>query len=344
MSLTQIKPVVIPPEILTLTSAKLPEKLLLAMYAADPEARRVFRALSMTGAGLRRLKQRLIDKRLLTVAGARHMIHIPGLVNIEQPAGGHFVPASSTPKNEKKVARRVSTTTQADIRPLVVPAELVGFEYLMASEKVVLAYYAAHPAVQTNAVLKNLRVSRAGLKKLRGGLIGRRVLIQTGNGYTVRLPGLVLVRGARGGHFIRESEALKSGQKVACPAPKLTPVRDVYKDWQDHIKWLLRQPDPRASDCLSSTTERIKQILEESPEGPERETALAAMKRKEDFYFVSDYVYNDVPRRHEEQCLALIRSASPEQLVMLRKKVEAMMLAGLPEPKLLGMVTKAVSK
>jgi hypothetical protein len=29
---------------------------------------------------------------------------------------------------------------------------------------------------------------------------------------------------------------------------------------------------------------------------------------------------------------------------MLRKKVEAMMLAGLPEPKLLGMVTKAVSK
>jgi hypothetical protein len=344
MSSTQIKPVVIPPEILTLSSAKLPEKLILAMYAADPEARRVFRALSMTGAGLRKLKQRLIDKGLLTVTGARHVVHIPGFVRIERQTGGHFVPASPTSKNEKKVARRVSRTKQAEIQPLIVPAELLEFKYLMASEKILLAYYADHPAAQTNAVLKNLRVSRAGLKKLKRGLIDKRVLIQTGSGCTIRLPRLVLVQGSRGGHFIRESEALKSGQKAACPAPKLTPVRDVYKDWQDHIKWLRRQRSTTESECLSSTTTRIKQMEEECPEGPERETALAGMKEKEDYYFAADFVYDNIPRRYEEKFMTMIGSASPEQLVMLREKVEGMMLAGLPEPKLLGMVSRAISK
>ena len=343
MSSTQIKPVVIPPGILSLRGAKLPEKLMLAMYASDPEARRVFRALSMSGAGLRKLKQRLVDKGLLTINGARHEVHLPGFVYIERPAGGHFVPASPTAKNDKIVARRVSKTKQADIHPLVVPAELVGFKYLMASEKVLLAYYAAHPAAQTKAVLNNLRLSRAGLKKLKRGLIDKRVLIQTGNGYTIRLPGLVLVQGSRGGHFIRESEALKNGHKVACPAPKLTPVRDVYKAWQDHIKWLLRQPDPRASDCLSSTKERIKQMEEECPEGPLREAALAAMKGKEDFHFAADFVYDNIPRKHEDKCLAMIGSATLEQLGMFREKVEGMMLSGLPEPKLLGTVTNAIS-
>jgi hypothetical protein len=333
-----------PPEILSLKGAKLPEKLLLAMYAADPEASRVFRALSMTGAGLRKLTQRLVDKGLLTVAGARHVVHLPGFVYNQHRTGGHFVSASSTLKNEKKVARTVSKTTQPRIHPLLVPAELLAFKYLMASEKVVLAYYAAHPAAQTKAVLNNLRLSRAGLKKLKRGLIDKRVLIQTGNGCTIRLPGLVLVPGSRGGHFIRESEALKSGQKVACPAPKLTPVRDVYNDWQDHIKWLLRQPDPRASDCLSSTTERIKQILEECPEGPMREAALAKMKQKADYYFAADFVYDNIPRRYEDKFMTMLGSATPAQLILFRKKVEGMMLAGLPEPKLLGMVTKAVSQ
>ena len=68
------------------------------------------------------------------------------------------------------------------------------------------------------------------------------------------------------------------------------------------------------------------------------------MKKKEDRCFAVDFVYNYIPRKYEEKCLALIRSATPAQLILFREKVEAMTLAGLPEPKLLGMVTEAVSK
>ena len=80
-----------------------------------------------------------------------------------------------------------------------------------------------------------IAVSRAGLKKLRGALVDKRVLIQTGSGYTIRLPGLVLVQGVWGGHFIRESEAVKKEYEVACPAPKLTPVAG-YNQWRDWLK------------------------------------------------------------------------------------------------------------
>ncbi|MCX6923479.1 MAG: hypothetical protein NT154_09770 [Verrucomicrobia bacterium] len=344
MPKTSVKPVVIPPAILTLTSAKLPEKLMLAMLAANPEAKRVFRALSMTGAGLRKLEQRLVAKGLLTVAGDRHMIHVPGLVYIERPAAGHFVPASPATKKEKKVARPVSKTTQADIHPLVVPAELVAFKYLMASEKVVLAYYVAHPAAQTKAVLKNLRLSRAGLKKLKRALTDKRVLIQTGNGYTIRLPGLVLVQDSDGGHFVPESEVVKKGYKVAYPAPKLTPAKDVYNRWLACLKPMRGQPSATPSHFLGLTTGKIKQMEEESPPGPEREHFLMAMKKAEDYYFAADFVYDYIPRKYEEKFAALIGSATPDQLAMVRKKVEAMMLAGLPEPKLLGMVTKAISQ
>jgi hypothetical protein len=52
MSSTQIKSVVISPEILSLKGAKLPEKLMLAMYAADPATTLVRRALSITRAGI----------------------------------------------------------------------------------------------------------------------------------------------------------------------------------------------------------------------------------------------------------------------------------------------------
>ena len=43
MSSTEIKPVIIPREILSLKCAKLPEKLMLAMFAADPAAGYAFR-------------------------------------------------------------------------------------------------------------------------------------------------------------------------------------------------------------------------------------------------------------------------------------------------------------
>jgi hypothetical protein len=344
MRSNQTQPLVIPVEILGLKGSKLPEKLLLAMCVADPAPTRVCRALGMTSAGVRKLTQRLVAKGLLTVAGDRYVVHLPGLVNIEHQTSGQSVSHSSTTQNKKKVTRRESKVAQVDIEPLVVPAELVAFKYLMASEKLLLAYYLAHPAAQTKTILMNLRLSRAGLKKLRGRLIANCVLIRTSIGFSIRLPGLLVVQGPDGGHFVPESEALKNGYKVACAAPKLTPARDVYIRWRKCLKLLLRQPSTTPSDLLSSTSARIKQAEEECREGLERDAVLAEMKKHEDHYVVEDFVYNNIPRKHEAKCLALIRSATPAQLLLFREKVGAMMQAGLPEPKLLEMVTKTISQ
>ena len=67
------------------------------------------------------------------------------------------------------------------------------------------------------------------------------------------------------------------------------------------------------------------------------------MRNAENLYFAADFIYDNIPRKYEAKCLALIGSATPEQLVGFRTKVDALLLAGMPEPKLLGMVTNSIS-
>src|SRR5947209_3379649 len=121
-----LKPITIPSEIHALNIATLPEKLLLAIYASDPTAKWVRRALSMTRAGLRKLERRLIQKGLLKVEGANHLIRAPGLVNNQQPNGGHFFSESATKQNGNKVANRGSKPITTNPVPLVLPAELLS--------------------------------------------------------------------------------------------------------------------------------------------------------------------------------------------------------------------------
>jgi hypothetical protein len=339
MKLTSLTPVTVPVEILALKKTKLPEKLLLGIYASDPTATRVLRALSMGRAGRRKLEQRLIQKGLLTVAGARHMVHVPGLVYTHDPEGGHFVPDSSATKNEKKVARRVAKTTHTDITPLLVPAELLECRYLLASEKVLLGYHVANPSSHNERVVETLGISLAGLKNLKRGLLEKQVLIPSDDGYTIRLPGHVLVRDSQGGHFVSESEAAKIGNIVAIPAPKLTPAQDIYNYWVSSLEKMRRNPSTTASYCLSFTANRIKQIDAESPIGPEREAALVVMKEAENVFFAKDII-----KQFEAKALAWAGNATPEQLVAFRVKVEGRMLAGVPEPKLLAMVAKSIAQ
>ena len=154
----------------------------------------------------------------------------------------------------------------------------------------------------------------------------------------------MLVQDSDGGHFLRESEAVKQGYEVAFPAPKLTPAKDVYNRWLACLKPMRGQPGATPSDFLGFTTAKIKQLEQESPDGPEREAAFAVMKQADCLLFAKDFVYDNIPRKYEAKCLALVGGATPEQLVAFREKVEGMMLAGLPEPKLLVMVMKAISQ
>ena len=206
-----------------------------------------------------------------------------------------------------------------------------------------LAYYVANPSASHGSVVQTLGISSSGLKKLRRGLLDKHVLVEIGGAYTIRLPGLVLVRDSHGGHFVCESEAVKSGYKIAHPAPKLAPAKDVYRHWESSLKQMCRQPDTTPSYLLSATTNAIKRIEAESPEGAEREAALLKMKKAENVFFARA-VLDEIVKKCEAKALEWVGNATPEQLVTFRQKVEGKILAGMPEPKLLGMVTKVISQ
>ncbi len=339
-----LKPVTIPVEILALNNAKLSEKLLLAMYVADPKARLVLRALTMTSIGLEKLKQRLVDKRLLTRCDGRNVIAVPGLVYAERSDGGYFVSSSSATNTENKVASPVSRTTPPNLTPLLVSAELLYCKRLIASEKVLLAYYIANPVVQNERVVGALGISRAGLKKLKRGLLQKQVLVPGDAGYEIRLPGLVLVRDSEGGHFIPESEASVNGKKVALPAPKLTPANEIFREYNRYLEYSTGQ-GKKPSDHLECAAIMRKRVVDESPEGPEREAVLKLLKRAEDSFFAMQHVRDNIPQPKVKQCLDMIAEAAefaPEKLETFREQVEGRRLAGIAPQKLLGMFLDAI--
>ena len=341
MKPTTLKPIVILPEILGLKDTKLSEKLLLAIYCAAPATSRARRAISMTRAGLCKLEQRLIQKGRLTVIGDRHAVHVPGFEYVSHPDGGYFVAATSASKNENKIARRVSQKPQTDITPLKVPAELLDFKYLLASEKVLLAFYLTNPTASNECVLAALGISESGLKKLKHELRNKKVLVPSDNGYVIRLPGYVMAKDSQGGHFVPDSEAVKSGYEVTLPAPKLTPARDILKSWASAIKNLTSGSGTGAapSYLLSLTGKSIKQIEVESPEGPEREAALAMMRESENFLFAKNMI-----KKSEAEAIEWVHNSTAEQLVDFRVSMEGKMLARMPEQKLLGMIADTISQ
>jgi|EBPBio282013_DNA_FD.fasta_scaffold06620_6 hypothetical protein len=321
-----LKPVVIPPSILNLKKVKLAGKLLLSMCAADPREKivRLRRALRITRPGLRKLEQRLVAKGLLIQQRHQRMVHVEQL-------DGHFGSELTIPENKKKVVRPPSSAPAPETCALVVPPELLECRYLAASAKMLLAYYAAHPSASNACVVDTLGISLAGLKKLKRALIAKRVLAQADDSYTIRLPGHVLLQSSEGGHFIPESEAVKNGHEIAHPAPKLTPAQDVYNNWLSTLEQMRGNPDTTQSYCLNFTANRIKQIETESPEGPEREAALAAMKEAANVFFARN-VLGDIIKKYEARVLTWTANATPEQLAAFREKIEGMMLAGVATP------------
>ncbi|HPY32017.1 MAG TPA: hypothetical protein PLT00_15805 [Verrucomicrobiota bacterium] len=182
------------------------------------------------------------------------------------------------------------------------------------------------------------------MKKLKNTLLERQVLIASNEGYTIRLPGHVLVPDSQGSHFVTESEAIKNGYKTALPTPRLVPALDLCKEWAHHIKYLRTLHDIEFGWLQEYTEKMRKRVEVESPDGSERDQALALMKANEDRYFALQYVYENIPRKHEAEYRKQVDKGTPEQLADFRERVEGMSLAGLPEPKQLALATDAISQ
>lgn len=305
----KLNSITIPPAIMALDATPA-EKLLLALCAADRRTAewRLRRALSVTPAGLKKLKARLREKGFLQE--------------------GHKVSVLEASENAHKVA-------PLDTSPLVVHAELLDIKYLLASEKVLLAFYAAHPDATNEPVTTELGISPSGLKKLKRGLLDKKVLVPTSGGYTVRLPGYVLVRDESGGHFVPEKEAEENGHKINLPSPRLVPAMDIHRTWLVHFDYLIGINSPPSS-VLRFTEKIIKRVETESPEGPERDRVLETLRNMANANFAIGFVAENASKKNEPQLIDQIIHAMPEQWAAFREQAECMQLAGIPPQKLLG--------
>jgi hypothetical protein len=337
-------PVVIPPEILKLKNATLPAKLVLALYHDNPDISRsrVIRATGLTVPGLRKLMQRLIAKGWLTGCKIffdgrsffRGKVHIiPELIHASQQLGsGHSVPENQTAEFEQKVAPdHPVTKLPAAASTLVIPGEVLDLRGVIASEKFVLSFYAAHPIAQNEQVFAALGVSRSGLKKVKNRLQDVGMLIKTDAGFHIRVPGLIHVDGPEGGHFMPETEAIKTGKIVApLVVRKVRSCEAIWNEWQALIKKSCEEGSP-AIVFAGITESFIERMKEEALESPERKAVLSIMKNKVNYYTSLQYVRNYCPKELQDDCVKMLKtfdSSKPEELTVLRERVERVLVAG----------------
>ena len=251
-----IKPVTVPAQILSLENTTPAEKLTLAMFAANPEVAewRVRRAVGIKHDGLRLLRQRLADKGWLIQRGVLHLICVPGLVFRDDPEGSHFVAEIEGSQSGQKVAPPEHRYATPD-GSLVIPAEIVALQGVGASEKFLLAVYAAKPDAQN--ALRALGNSESGLKKLKNRLIKDGMLVRDGSAYRIQVPGMVFIAEREGSYFMSEKEAIKSGKIVALAAVKS--VSEIYLEWENLVK-ALKANGVHYGTLQALTTETINEI------------------------------------------------------------------------------------
>jgi len=91
-------------EILDLKGYIATDKFLLILYSQTPAAsnEQVMVRLGLSRAGLKKARHRLLQTGVLTKTLCGYQIHVPGLVYIEAPDGGHYVSECAPKKTSKK--------------------------------------------------------------------------------------------------------------------------------------------------------------------------------------------------------------------------------------------------
>src|SRR5882672_10850716 len=84
----------IPTVVLALTNVTASEKMLLALYVAESDAKnyRVFRVVGVSLAGLKKIKRRLVSKGMLRSTVNGYEIMVPGMAPVLGDPEGNLVP------------------------------------------------------------------------------------------------------------------------------------------------------------------------------------------------------------------------------------------------------------
>jgi hypothetical protein len=155
---------------------------------------------------------------------------------------------------------------------------------------------------------------------------------------------MIHVESPDGGHFIPESEAIKNGQIVAPALKKVTPAMVIWKELLRLTREFMADGGEWARTLQAVTADSIRQVMAESPEGPERDEVLYLMRHNENVFFAYAFTFDHVPKRHWSECKEQLATATADQLAAYREKAEGMKLDGIPTQKLIGMFSSPAAR
>jgi hypothetical protein len=212
--------------------------------------------------------------------------------------------------------------------PLNIPPAILSLTDVTASEKLLLALYLMEPKTRNSRALKVLNVGESGLKKIKRRLLSKGLVRPTGDGFKVLVPGLMPESGEAGGHKVPTSDAIEKKHKVA-PLRKVRSLGEILRDYQNWMEELDDRPEGTHVEHLLDMTEAtLREIQSDVAASPTKEIAVAWIIKHRDAWFSVAYVVDNLPRKHHNEFLRLIRHASAEQRAKLRQRIEQAQLTG----------------
>ncbi len=214
--------------------------------------------------------------------------------------------------------------------PLNIPPAILALNDVTASEKLLLALYAAEPDAKNFMAMQVLGVGLAGLKKIKRRLRDKHYLLRKATGYVVDVPGLALGPEKTGGHLVQNSKAISKENKVALPTRSLRKVASAEEILDSYIAtWELALREGAHVSTLhyivQSTLDRIMDL----PDERERNIMLAEFTKRRDAFLALSYSSEHLPRQCQRQVDRLIANSTPEQLAALRTAIEQAKITGV---------------
>jgi hypothetical protein len=240
------------------------------------------------------------------------------------PAGREGAAARPTSKVYNNNTKQMNSNNDT----LSVPPAVLALVDVTASEKLLLALYAAEPQARNYRALKVLGVGPSGLKKIKRRLIAKGLLRSTINGWKVLVPGLTPAPDEAGGHLVSKSDAIEKVNKVA-PLTKMKPLEETLREYEDMLAFLTNQPGGTHSKTLLWLTRRALAEVESTlPDCPLKAKLVATLTTRCDAFLGLGYAHRNLPRKYHLDFDRLIFSATPEQLAKLRVGIEHAQLTG----------------
>jgi len=217
------------------------------------------------------------------------------------------------------------------IAPLNIPPAILAINDVTASEKMLLALYAAEPDAKNFRAMRVVGVGLAGLKKIKGRLQAKGLLRLTASGYQILVPGLTSETDAAGGYFVPNSSGIENENEVAPPPARLRKEPSLLETWDSHVavyEQALRAGTFPAT--LGMLSQKFLDFVtnELAPDCPGRDQALAQLTVRRDYWFAASYAADTLPQRSLPKVAKLIGDATPQQLAALRTGIQQAQLAG----------------